>query len=237
MVRVIILTTRFDPVGVSLITINSRKDAEIIQLSLDISPIGSFNRVEATQMDLTDTPDIREPGEEPPDFDDWEEPESLFSDQPIRDRMLDVSLQLREPTTVAEIAERVDCDTETAREYLKWFAEMGLVREHEGRPVRYERSQSYLRWRRIEQIRADYSEDEIVLELQRTLDAVAEYRERFDANDPDAISLLDAESGMDAETTWEALSAWKTAKKRAELLDAARRVNPAEEGRTGRIDA
>lgn len=188
-------------------------------------------------MDLTDTPSVREPGEEPPDFEDWEDPESLFSDLPIRERMLDVSLQLREPTPVAEIAERVDCDTETAREYLKWFAEMGLVQEHEGRPTRYERNQSYLQWRRVEQIRADYSEDEIVAELQRALDAAIEYRERFGSDDPDAVSLLDAENIADVEAAWEALSTWKTMEKRAALLDAARRGDPAGEGRTGRIDA
>lgn len=188
-------------------------------------------------MDLTDTPNVREPDEEPPDFDDWEDPESLFADLPIRERMLDVALQLREPTTVAEVAERVDCDTETAREYLRWFAEMGFVREHEGRPTRYERNQSYLQWRRIEQIRAEYSEREIVAELQRALDSATEFRERFDADDPDAVSLLDAEDSAEVEATWEALSAWRTVERRAELLDAARRGDPTREGRTGRIDA
>lgn len=187
--------------------------------------------------DLTNVPDVRGASEEPPDFGDWEDPKSLLTDLPIRERMLDVVLQLQEPTAVAEVAERVVCDTETARDYLQWFAEMGLVREREGRPTRYEPNRSYLRWRRVERIRADYSEEEIVAELKRVLETVAEYRERFDADDPDAVSLVDAADGQDAEATWEALSAWKTAAKRAELLDAARRGDPAGEGRAGRIDA
>jgi hypothetical protein len=37
-------------------------------------------------------------------------------------RLLDVIIQVREPTTIAAVADRVGCDTETAREYLKWFA-------------------------------------------------------------------------------------------------------------------
>lgn len=187
--------------------------------------------------DLTNVPDVRGASEEPPDFGDWEDPESLLTDLPIRERMLDVVLQLQEPTAVAEVAEQVGCDTETARDYLQWFAEMGLVREREGRPTRYEPNRSYLRWRRVERIRAGYSEEEIVAELKRVLETVAEYRERFDADDPDAVSLVDAADGQDAEATWEALSAWKTAAKRAELLDAARRGDPAGEGRAGRIDA
>jgi hypothetical protein len=40
--------------------------------------------------DMTDSTDIREPGDEPPDFTEWEEPEELLKDQPIRERMLDV---------------------------------------------------------------------------------------------------------------------------------------------------
>lgn len=48
--------------------------------------------------DLTDTTDIREPDEEPPDFTEWGDPEELLKDQPIRERMLDVIFQLRDPT-------------------------------------------------------------------------------------------------------------------------------------------
>ena len=193
--------------------------------------------MEDAPRNLTDVPDVRGPSEEPPEFDDWENPGSLIFDRPIRERVLDVVLQLREQTKVAEIAERVDCDPETARDYLEWFTEMGLVREHEGRPTRYEPNRSYLQWRRVERIRTGYSEEEIVSELERTLDAIAGYRERFDADDPDAVSLLDAENITEVEAVWEALSDWKTAQKRAELLDEARRGDPAGEGYAGRIDA
>jgi len=189
-------------------------------------------------MDLTDTTDdIRDADEEPPDFGEWGDPEALLKGGPIRERMLDVVLQIREPTKVATIAERADCDTETARDYLEWFAEMGMVREIEGRPVRYERNGSYLRWRRVEQIRERYSDEELVDALSETIDAIADYRERFDADSPEDVSLTNADTGIAVEERWEALSEWATLERRAELLDAARRDESPSGGSVGRIDA
>lgn len=174
-------------------------------------------------MDLTDVPDVRTSEETPPDFDAWENPEELLKGLPTRERVLDVVLQLRDPTAVADVAERADCNTETARNYLEWFAEMGIAREHSGRPVRYELNRSYLRWRRIEKIRATFTEEEIVAELKEALSAIDDYREEFGVDSPDEVSLLDTEDAAELEEWWESLSAWKTALKRAELLDAARR--------------
>lgn len=155
-----------------------------------------------------------------PAFGEWEAPEALFSDAPIRERMLDVIVGLRTPATVTEVADRVDCDPETARDYLGWFAEMGMVHEHPGRPVRYVINRSYLRWRRIERIREALAEEEIVEELASTRATITEFRERFDADHPDDVSLLTVDD--DVEAAWEALSAWQTALERAALLDAAR---------------
>ena len=174
-------------------------------------------------MDLADFPDVRTSEEVPPDLDAWEDPDELLKGLPMRERVLDVALQLREPTTVADVAERADCNTETARDYLEWFAEMGIVREHSGRPVRYELNRSYLRWRRIEKIRTTFTEEEIVVELKETLSAIDDYQEEFGVDSPGEVSLLDTEDAAKLEERWESLSAWKTALKRAELLDAARR--------------
>lgn len=188
-------------------------------------------------MDITDTPDgMPENGEEAPDFDAWESTEELLKSGPTRERLLDVVLQLREPTKVSTIAERADCDTETARGYLEWFTEMGIVRELSGRPVRYERNDSYLRWRRVEQIRQQYSEAEIVDRLKDTLDSLEEYRDQFDAETPSEVSLVAASREQAIEDVWEAVSDWKTLEERAALLDAARREDLSG-GRAGSVDA
>lgn len=162
--------------------------------------------------------------DEDPTVDAWDSPGALFDDAPIRERMLDVVLGLRAPTTVGEIADRVDCDPETARDYLDWFEEMGMVREHPGRPARHEPNRSYLRWRRVEGIRESLTEEEIVAELEATSETIQQFQDRFDAGGPEEVSLLSVEA--DIEDAWEALSAWKTARERAELLDAARRAQP-----------
>ncbi|TKX51740.1 hypothetical protein EXE42_18105, partial [Halorubrum sp. SP3] len=73
-----------------------------------------------------------------------------------------------------------DCGTETARDYLEWFDEMGMVHRHTGRPVRYERNDSYFQWRRIDQIREEYSEQEIVDALDDTITQIEDYRAQFD---------------------------------------------------------
>lgn len=192
--------------------------------------------------DLTDTSNVPEKGGETavdgekPDFEDWEDPEQLFGGQSTRERMMDVVVQLHEPTKVSIVAERAGCDTETARNYLSWFADLGLVREHGGRPVRYERNESFLRWRRVERIREQYSEEEIVNELGEVLQAIEEYRDQFGADTPGQVSLKEASRDTTVEDAWEALSEWQTLERRAELLDEARRDAYSTSGGFGRIN-
>jgi predicted ArsR family transcriptional regulator len=191
-------------------------------------------------MDLTDIPDDAYDGEEsPPDLDALESPDSLLKGGSIRERLLDVVIGLRTPTKVSTIADRADCDTETARDYLEWFDEMGMVQRHDGRPVRYERNDAYFQWRRIDRIREEYSEQEIVDALGDTLEQIEDYRTQFDATHPDEVSLVNAtqEQNLSTEAAWEALSEWETLEQRAALLDAARRNNPVSGSKPGPVDA
>lgn len=191
-------------------------------------------------MDLTDIPDDAYDGEEsPPDLDAFESPDSLLKGGPVRERLLDVAVGLRTPTKVSTIAERADCDTETARDYLEWFDQMGMVHRHDGRPVRYERNDAYFQWRRIDRIREEYSEQEIVDALGDTLEQIEDYRAQFAAEHPDEVSLIDAtrEQNLSTEAAWEALSEWESLERRAALLDAARRNNPVFGSKSGPVDA
>jgi len=191
-------------------------------------------------MDLTDIPGDAYDGEEsPPDLDALESPDSLLKGGSIRERLLDVVIGLRTPTKVSTIANRADCDTETARDYLEWFDEMGMVQRHDGRPVRYERNDAYFQWRRIDRIREEYSEREIVNALDDTLNQIEDYRAQFDATHPDDVSLDDAnqEQNLSTEAAWEALSEWETLEQRAALLDEARRNNPVTGSKPGPVDA
>ena len=175
-------------------------------------------------MDITDIPDEAYTGDEsPPDLDELEPPDSLLKVGPIRERLLDVVTGLRTPTKVSDIAEVADCDTETARDYLEWFDEMGLVHRHDGRPVRYERNNAYFEWRRIDHIREEYTDQEIVKALSDAIEQIEDFRVQFDVDHPDDVSLVDASRDMETEAAWEALSEWETLERRAALLDRARR--------------
>lgn len=109
---------------------------------------------------------------------------------------MDVALQLREPRNVSVIANRVDSATATACQYLKWFTSVGPVRESAGRPVRYEQNDSVLWWRRAERIRGEYSDPEVGDELEAAVEELLKYRERYDADSPDKLSLVDLSCEM-----------------------------------------
>jgi predicted ArsR family transcriptional regulator len=189
-------------------------------------------------MELTDIPGGAYDGDEtPPDLDEFESPEALLSGGPIRERLLDVITGLRRPTKVSDVADRADCDTETARDYLKWFDEMGMVQRHDGRPVRYERNDAYFQWRRVEHIRTEYTDQEIVEALSNALDQIDNYRAQFDADSPHEVSLVETSQDMATEEAWEALSEWETLERRASLLDAARGDYPVSGRNPGHIDA
>ena len=191
-------------------------------------------------MDLTDIPEDAYTGEEsPPDLDAVASPDALLKGGSIRERLFDVVVGLRTPTKVSAIAEQADCDPETARDYLEWFDEMGMVQRHDGRPVRYERNDAYFQWRHINRICEDYSEQEIVDALGETLEQIEDYRAQFDATHPDEVSLVDAtrEQELSTEAAWEALSEWETLERRAALLDAARRNSPVSGSKPGPVDA
>jgi hypothetical protein len=94
------------------------------------------------------------PSAEPPDVAELDRPAAVLKNHPIRERLFDVVLQLRDPTQVAVIADRADCDAETAWEHLDWFEFLGIVETEPGSPTQYERNDAYFQWRRVEQLRS-----------------------------------------------------------------------------------
>jgi hypothetical protein len=78
----------------------------------------------------------------PPPFD------RPFEGADTKQRVYGAILHAREPMTAAEVAERADCSPESARTHLSFYADLGIVIHHEGRPARYERNDDYFEWRR-----------------------------------------------------------------------------------------
>jgi len=91
----------------------------------------------------------------PPSFKD------AFRGDDVEQRIYGTILQTREPTTASAIADVADCDPKTARKYLGWFSELGIVTRHDGHPATYERNDAYFEWRRINQLAADHSVEDL----------------------------------------------------------------------------
>lgn len=161
--------------------------------------------------------------EEKPDFDEWERPEDVVSGNRTRDDFLDVALQLREPTPIGEIAERAGRGEDAAREYMEFFDSIGIVRKVTDRPVSYEANRNYLRWRRVDKLRNEYTQSELLDRLTEIDDVIEDYRDQFDADSPADVSLTRQadETGRETEAVWQDLSDWKSAETRRALIEAA----------------
>jgi len=84
----------------------------------------------------------------PPDFSTLDEPNDIVQTGRTRDQIYTTVLQLNEPATVAEIAERAGPGVDATREYVRWFADLGLVSQTQDQPERYVVNRAYLHWRR-----------------------------------------------------------------------------------------
>lgn len=141
--------------------------------------------------------------------------------QSTRERVYAVALQLYEPTRVAEVAERADVSKETAREYLRWFAEIGMVTHDAESPDLFSRNEAYFEWRRIQRLQAR-SPEELEEELKQLTATEREYRDRYDADGPGDVDALEHADYTDLESVWMDLQEWRTVRRRIRELEQAR---------------
>lgn len=139
-----------------------------------------------------------------------------------RDRVYAVAIQLYESTRVAAVAENADVSKETAREYLKWFTEIGVVTQDGESPDQFSRNEAYFEWRRIQQLQELSTE-----ELERRLDQLVEkertYGDRYDADGPERVDALEHAAYADIDSVWMDLQEWRTVRRRIRDLEQARR--------------
>lgn len=160
---------------------------------------------------------------EPPDFDSLTSPGELARGERTRDDFFDAVLGLDSPATISDIADRAGHGTDAAREYLEWFERMGIVTQVTESPVTYERNQEYLRWRRVQRLRTQYTTDELLEYLSAETERDEEFADRFDVDSPDAVSITAHASEVDrpVEDVWEDVAAWQTTRRRIALLERA----------------
>lgn len=155
----------------------------------------------------------------PPDFDD------PFEETDVEQRIFATVLQTREPTAASTIAERVDCDPKTARKYLRWFTQLGIVTEYEGRPTTYERNDAYFEWRRINSLAADHSSEALQARVLELTERIHEYEQRYDAEAPtdvDAVAAGESDDHGTIDDVYGDLGDWATARHERRLSERAR---------------
>ena len=152
----------------------------------------------------------------PPTFD------RPFDGEDTKQRVYGAVLHARDPMTAAELAERADCSTESARTHLSFYADLGIVIKHEGRPVRYERNDDYFEWRRVNELARENTVDELQTRVSELTDRIEDYRNEYDADSPAEIDVLEFDPER-IDDVYVELGQWATTIEERALHERARR--------------
>lgn len=152
----------------------------------------------------------------PPEFD------QPFENEDTKQRVYGAVLHAREPMTAAEVADRAECSAASARTHLAFYADLGIVVRHEGRPVRYERNDDYFEWRRVNELARTQSLEELQTVVSELTERIETYRERYNAESPADVDVLEVETG-DVDDIYADLGEWATNIEERRLHERARR--------------
>ena len=148
--------------------------------------------------------------------------ERPFEGEDTKSRVYGAVLHAREPMSASEIAERADCSDESARTHLSFYADLGIVVRHEGRPVRYERNDDYFEWRRVSELAREHTVDELQVRVSELTDRIEGYRDEYDADSPGDVDAL-AFDATRIDDVYADLGDWATAVEERRLHERARR--------------
>ncbi|GGJ14426.1 transcriptional regulator [Halobellus salinus] len=157
--------------------------------------------------------DVRRDG--PPSFD------RPFEGEDTKQRVYGAVLHAREPMTAAEIAERADCSEESARTHLSFYADLGIVIHHDGRPARYERNDDYFEWRRVNELANVHTVEELQARVSDLTDQIEAYREEYDADSPGDVDVLEFDAER-VDAVYADLGDWATTIEERRLHERAR---------------
>lgn len=167
-------------------------------------------------------PELQADDEQAPEFDPVPA-EELVRGERTRDDFFDAVLSLDSPQTAGEVADLAGHGVDAAREYLEWFERMGIVTQVGESPATYRRNQEYLDWRRVQRIREEYADEELVELLEQAAERDREFIEAFGVEAPGAVSITDhaGETAQSVTEVWEDVTAWQTTRRRIALLERA----------------
>lgn len=135
------------------------------------------------------------------------------------ERVQSVLRQTREPTRVAEIAERAHVSETTARKHLTRLADLGAATtRQDGRTTLYERNEEYHLIRRVQELQREHTRGELFDGIREMKADIREYRERYGVEDPEELAL-----DLNGEETeaWDTISEWEGTRRNLALAQTA----------------
>jgi hypothetical protein len=162
----------------------------------------------------------------PPTFED------PFVGEDVEQRIYGTILQIRAPTTASTIADTADCDPKTARKYLSWFGDLGIVTQHDGHPETYERNDAYFEWRQINRLAANQSVEELQDRARELTTRITDYEAMYEAPSPaavDAVAAADASDDRTIDDVYRDLGDWATAREERHRYERARQQRTGDE--------
>jgi predicted ArsR family transcriptional regulator len=129
-----------------------------------------------------------------------------------------VIVGIREPTSVAQIAEQAQCSKNAARKHLKELADLGVARERtDGQRMQYARNNEYFRWRQANELTTEHSADELLDRLQTLETADDEFQEKYGVTTPDAVPFPEDVDHETIHERWEAAGEWASIRRNTSI--------------------
>lgn len=110
-----------------------------------------------------------------------------LEDRSTLETVYEVALQLYEPTRVGEVAERADVTPETARKYLVFLTEVGVLTRTGDEPAEFSRNDAYFDWRETEHLRQEHTVADLETRLEALSESISELQDRYEAQAPGAV--------------------------------------------------
>ena len=140
------------------------------------------------------------------------------------ERIRTVSNRTTTPKSAADVADAALVSETKARTTLNKLAAEGIVRSHQTDSGKlYSRDPE---WHLLKQIRKLARSDTLVDQIQRVKQELAEYKNKYDATDPEELLISDTELDQDELND---ISHWRTAERELSHLRAAYRLKEAKE--------
>jgi hypothetical protein len=102
---------------------------------------------------------------------------------------------------------------------------LGIVTRHDGHPATYERNDAYFEWRRINQLAADHSVEDLQDRVRGLTTRITECEATYDAASPAAVDAVAAAEGSNERTiddVYSDLADWATAREERDRYERAR---------------